>query len=101
MSRKVDALIAENIIGLERELSSGSYDCWVDELGIDIELPHYSTNIAHAWDVVAKFNVELIAQCHGGWKVTLSYDSLFYSARAVTVEMAICLAALDTKRIEL
>lgn len=56
--RELDALVAEKVMGrnltLEKELTE--HEMWLSQLmpEIIIHIPHYSTDIAAAWEVVEK-----------------------------------------------
>ena len=74
----------------------------------DMFLPHYSTNIADAWEVVRKMGMVLIensGEAFGKldeWNVQfVGHDKEgephWVSESAETVELAICLAALKAK----
>ena len=116
--RELDALIAEMVMGLTRHDESYMVDgagkvlrfVWRDGGGAcvysgDMFLPHYSTNIADAWEVVRKMGMVLIensGEAFGQpdeWNVQfVGHDSEgephWVSASASTCELAICLAAL-------
>ena len=116
--RGLDALIAEMVMGLTRHDESYMVDgagkvlrfVWRDGGGAcvysgDMFLPHYSTNIADAWEVVRKMGMVLIensGEAFGQpdeWNVQfVGHDSEgephWVSASASTCELAICLAAL-------
>lgn len=114
-SRDFDALIAKKIIGWRcvwTDGPNGEPGC-IDQDQIEREyreLPHFSTNISHAWEVVTKL---------GKWKFSLTWEYSFggggeephpyatavfdpvltseregRTAKADTAAHAICLAAL-------
>ena len=116
--RELDALIAEKVMGLTRHDESYVAEgvgkvlrfVWRDGCGTcvysgDMFLPHYSTNIADAWEVVRKMGMVLIensGEAFGKldeWNVQfVGHDKEgephWVSESAETVELAICLAAL-------
>lgn len=112
MSREIDERIAREVFGfevIETDECNGTDNFWlkgqVDAfMGHPRELPHYSTDIKDAWEVVIKFWKE------GSFKINL--DSLgiacsIYKGRGLnrseqyqgghisSAPMAICLAALN------
>lgn len=100
MSRKIDALVAEHIMGWPGQKINVD---WSIPRG---PLPNYSTNIADAWEVVEKFTY--------GWQVGLTMDNEVSCSLVVdkigispsievfapTAPMAICIAALKAKGVE-
>ncbi len=108
MSREIDALIAEKVMGLV--VSDGITTEWDD-------VPHYSTDIAAAWEVYqrcfwygkTKYQPgDCLVVCHNPycetkeeyWVAYMDYDHLECFTRADTAPMAICLAALKAKGID-
>lgn len=114
--RKIDALVAEHVMGLPVSYDSeyahlpsiiidqatGSYDA----------IPHYSTDIAAAWEVVEKLCDESIPENEQYSVVVSPYWCEFehriyqgepdaFHAYADTAPLAICLAALKAKNIQL
>lgn len=88
MSRELDALCAEKVMG------------WTGDI-----VPHYSTNIADAWLLVEA--VSHYVQLHGpngyseGWEVcVLREDKDPWTGEAKTAPMAITLAALKTNGVD-
>lgn len=102
MSRKIDALVAEHVMGWARiPNSKGRFMKWYGPLKKN-KYPNpqpYSTDIAAAWQVVEKMG-------HIGlnWEplVSSKWDCVFErtSTVAKTAPMAICLAALKAKGIQ-
>ena len=125
--RELDALIAEKVMGLTRHDESYVAEgvgkvlrfVWRDGCGTcvysgDMFLPHYSTNIADAWEVVEK-----LGRWHGfDFMIVMpdpeqtfhlrTYEAGWYEATndgperrvvsdADTAPLAICLAALKAK----
>lgn len=95
-TREIDALVADHVMGL-----SGPWGATF--LG-GKPLPHYSTDIAAAWEVVEKVgDIKLEGyRCVDGcfrWCVT-TFDLDDIEIRADTAPMAICLAALKAKGVE-
>ncbi len=97
--REMDALIFERVM----ELAFGS-------TGKNTTAPHYSTDIAAAWEVVEKFahnhrnnlavemgfsHFGLVAYPGGEWFCSLGLnDGVTHSAKAETAPLAICRASL-------
>lgn len=102
--RQIDALIAKHIMGLE--VTDNTYaapiavDYGVGEGGFDGPLLKYSTDIKAAWEVVEKFDYYIIQADCGRYRVNLTPEYEWYDARAQSVPMAICLAALKAKGVE-
>ncbi len=109
--RKLDALVAEKVMDRKPVESHGQY-FW--DYVSHTEIPRYSTDIAAAWEVVAKFQendaplkniaLELLVTklegCHAKliqWGThgdgTYKLESL-WEAEAESTPLAICLAAL-------
>ena len=122
---ELDALVAERVIGLEHRDwapyctaegwhvidSPACFEENPDGTLIDPDefpscLPCYSTNIAHAWEVVAAIAERLGLIGHNGFTLVFSEDcgknrtwycefpEPWVSAEATTAPHAICLAAL-------
>lgn len=131
--REVDALIAEHIFDWSWHSVSDYLQCGFDEVTkcstdrdgyflspltyipndelkkgwctyIPQPVPHYSTDIAAAWEVVEKMDCRTIEitkhansyQCVFAYK---EYGRFFYELECDTAPMAICLAALKAKGI--
>lgn len=112
--RELDALIAEKVMGL------GQYQGkWLEPprdplspvMGTLIDLPHYSTNIAAAWQVVEKLieskKIMKIQAGHMGVWIsisiptnTLNYIKTPPEIYSETAPHAICLAALKAVGVE-
>ena len=118
MSRKIDALIAEHVMGWFPDMPL-AYDSYIADNGdrrairisssvsYDLSIykncPHYSTDIAAAWLVVEKLTDRNSWFCisekyNDRWEATFNY--LTPPVVADTARMAICLAALKAKGIE-
>lgn len=120
-NREIDALVATKVMGF-KVIGGPTQDVLVNSptklhflksdetyLGsegatVDDEfkiLPHYSTDIAAAWEVVERVDdVFVLAGFPGapiGWSATFSVD---FEASADTAPMAICLAALKSVGVE-
>lgn len=105
--RELDALVAEKVMGIKLPTALIYRPCDVPDPKVldDIILPHFSTDIAAAWEVVEKmksFQLNL-SNGNGYWAcffkdntkngewscpTTITYES------AETAPLAICLAAL-------
>lgn len=92
--RKIDVLVAEHVFHYTQEVGySNTPKVWVNELGLDINLPHYSTNIKASWEVVKKVGTPWMLEEGRAWFGD-------HYAEADTTELAICLAALKAKGVE-
>ena len=151
MSREIDALIAEHVMGYKKSTKdvymsygqdpkqnhlnrcefTGNRECFLDNFGVPLfleddvvtqqKLPKYSTDIKAAWEVVNWLNNNAPEQKYGyysdyflvmefrdkEWGCGFMYDipyegwsehEIYVSAK--TAPMAICLAALKAKGIE-
>lgn len=111
MSREIDALVAEKVMGLwgfckcdgeigfTRHPTRDRFECidcggWLGE--------NYSTDIAAAWEVVEKLSTWPWCFTRSGetFKFDLGYEGERYYAVAETPAMAICLAALKAKGVD-
>lgn len=112
--RELDALVAEKVMGTEgiRTIQSLDHRGWHREPGTlgpsrdlgdgrtgreAIQIPHYSTDIAHAWLVVEHINLfdngtRLGRDDNGAWVVMDWTNDVL--AKADTAPLALCLAAL-------
>lgn len=111
--REIDALIATEIMGWRLVLNSSGEQVGVccPPYWFPVSPPKYSSDISAAWEVVEKmaligfedFNLDT-SYVPGGWKWTCYFfDSLGKDAesrRRDTAPLAICIAALKTKGIE-
>lgn len=116
-NRDVDRLVAEHVMG--HEISSGK-DSYYKEYAYIIngpvldDIPKYSTDIAAAWEVVEKISPQILdskpwTQCfittirdgiHCSFK-NLYSGEILGDAIETTAPLAICLAALKAKGIEI
>ncbi len=88
MTRKIDALVAEHVMGLDPNRA-------------EFALDEYSTDIAAAWEVVEKMSVPLEIIRHRDGKQWGVLDARFRNTTwADTAPLAICLAALKAKGVE-
>ena len=105
--RELDALIAEKVMGLiaykVQLVAPPPRVRTIDELQrVGSPLPHYSTNIADAWEVVdlghpcGWFDSYYIMRYGAGYAIGRCMDDAVY-AEADTAPLAICLAALKAK----
>ncbi len=107
MSRKIDALVAEHVMELEPVCV---HRCG-DRIQLTGLIKHYSTDISAAWEVVEKVKgydrVEIFND-DGFWFVSIDTHDKFDQTdghvvpreMCDTAPMAICLAALKAKGIE-
>lgn len=105
-SRKIDALIAKHVMGIPI-LANGKVNGYHLGLG-EGEPKQYSTSISAAWEVVEKMRND------GGWSFLIEYNQICHDGVDFRAEfgcqdgvcedapapMAICLAALEAKGIE-
>lgn len=103
--RKIDALVAEHIMGHEMEGFRIKNKGVHDECGnwYPILTPYYSTDISAAWEVVKKLGTwpQVMEKAENYYKWTIGYIGENYTGEADTAPLAICLAALKTKGINL
>lgn len=109
MSRKIDALVAEHVMGLNdvESFEKGPfqnnlyYNPYDDPNGWEV-VPNYSTDIADAWEVVEKQKPNWLSLdgCGSEWNVTFHDSENIWVANSDTAPMAICLAALKVKGVE-
>ncbi len=100
---RLDALIAEKIMGLPGDVNKGG------ELLADFikghwqtnGYPKYSTSISAAWDVVEKMDCISIRIDKSKKGSVLCWLDCTYEGEGLTAPHAICLAALKAKRIEI
>lgn len=111
-SRELDALVAERVMGWTEIESKGHVFIESQILGVKpgtiasatgykpkFVVPHYSTDIAAAWDVVGKFDYLYLfrgkSMFDGKYECKLvGVDSFDFCAYGETAPHAICLAAL-------
>jgi hypothetical protein len=106
---EIDAMIAKDVMGW---LEIYHPDRWINENDLAKELPHYSTDMSDAWDVVEKIKSwgegwcpqiywddndglepgDWVAEFNKYWKVENDYRHT--EAVADTAPLAICQAAL-------
>lgn len=109
--REIDALVAEKVMGLDVFEDQANYrgvgtipHATTGRLG---DLPHYSTDIAAAWQVLDKFDGYDLSKAWANedrYGCALACELWYYDGRgaagASTMPHAICLAALKAKGIE-
>ncbi len=119
--RELDKLVAEKIFGWcdfwESSVTSAGWyylkGCPPQEqaIGVDTKrqeapVPKYSTDIAAAWAITEKFYSANISRLSNGTEfeaylvTTDGKSNIDGHAKAKTVEVALCLAALKTKGVE-
>jgi hypothetical protein len=106
MSREIDALIAEHVMGHSYGVGTAVAGIWYPRPDGSIE--PYSTDIAAAWQVVEKVKDTLTGfgmvwhPEKQKWHVMYNYVDFNkpYFSEADTAPMAICLAALDAAGVE-
>jgi hypothetical protein len=99
--RELDALVAERVMGWTDFWRRGEHILYgyppvERSMGIDAErhpVPHYSTDITAAWELVEKFRLTVTPWSTQGWIATVEPGEGWYSP-ADTAPHAICLAAL-------
>lgn len=109
--RELDALVAEKVMGLTSSEVEIHRQFWLD--GCFSNLPHYSTDIAAAWEVVEKLTSKKqphfqLSLCDSytenpKWCAEFDLDRPFKRviAKAETAPHAICLAALKAVGVEI
>lgn len=121
MSREIDAMVAEKVMGwtkaepLDGRSRAWPPDCKIKMWPHGISIPPYSTDIASAWEVVERMGrwhgFDFIVRTTGGLYGKKEWEAGWYEdgfegpeSRAVadadTVPMAICLAALAAAGVE-
>lgn len=125
MSRELDALVAEHVMGLRpfleesiakalRVTAKTIQQRTMLELMTSMEVPEYSTDIAAAWAVVEKLRedydrVFITAHGLGDTEVLVEVEldhnkggvpADYWEATAPTMPEAVCLAALELKGVE-
>ncbi len=108
MSREIDALIAEHVMGLDASvypIRNGTvYSDGKTTFRIDEGLPHYSTSIKDAWEVIEKvkhdgtFSLDWYED--EGWNVVQYIGNEIDTTIADTASLAICKAALKAKGVK-
>ena len=115
--RELDVLVAEKVMGLlvvkHPAAAPTSVDFGIGIDGFDGVLPYYSTKIAAAWLVVEKMRTNIPHDSWGGFTVPhprievspkkdywAVYMGIWYKT-AKTAPLAICLAALRSKGVEI
>lgn len=114
--RKIDALVAEHV--MDREIVWKDLDVrpklFVDGGPATEEMPFYSSDIAAAWEVVEKLPDYDLKRRYGKWACTSLGDDCVWEldlppgisdltklgAVADTAPLAICLAALKARGVE-
>jgi hypothetical protein len=105
--RKIDALIAEHMFGHEVFTNGlGIQLMYPEKLRAATNVPHYSTNIATAWDIVEKLHghgvrIETGSDGVNRYRCLSYYNDTCISVRATTAPLAICLLALKSKGIDI
>lgn len=114
--REIDALIAKHVMGLTVERKRFPFDYLEGDRGdpydyIDTQtnwpIPDYTTSVSDAWRVVQQmqhdyWRLRLVGMPKGEWMARFwKYDTgEAEKAVADTAPMAICLAALEAKGVE-
>ena len=114
-NRELDALVAENIFGCKLSFDSNAnrYHC-LCAVGVhpnkgktSYYIPHYSSDISAAWEVFTLVSKEIgcltkLSTFPGTWEDEYTWSCDFTTAvgLADTAPMAICIAALRSKGID-
>ncbi len=112
--RKIDALVAEHVMGLKKgrkkqgysmfeyHYEVKEYDVWIDEEGNSHHPRRYSSDISAAWEVVEKLRyISIMPWKEGKWNATAKHEEFtFVQSIQDTAPLAICLAALKAKGVE-
>jgi hypothetical protein len=104
--RERDALVAEKVMGFNKSDLDFMGEIHVEKDGIHRELPHYTTDIAAAWEVVEKLNcqgyrVEIVCGSQGDTYVTFVIGGIRCRVDCYNLKEAICLAALKAVGVEI
>ena len=108
-SRDTDALIAKNVMGWKSITKRRTGDDYTgyNPGGVIDYVPHYSTGIEAAWEVVEKMRerytfCELSLASHADKMITfnINHYSADYTGLADTAPLAICRAALKAMEVD-
>jgi hypothetical protein len=117
-NREIDALVAEKVFGytniqLVENTPHNFFDFCCDGNGTTFIIPHYSTNIAEAWEIVRHmqkdgmccFYLEFKLEVHdpmweAGCKLFMGKHDEFITGLGNTPEEAICNCFLKAKGVE-
>jgi hypothetical protein len=102
--RNIDALVAEHVMGWWLAKDEDGEWCFMDGADFvcfNFDVPHYSTDIAAAWEVVEKMghvglNWDDTTNSPARWQCIMERGEYY----ADTAPMAICLAALKAKGVD-
>lgn len=99
-----DALVAEKVMGLTVEKNVFG-DFVIKMAYVNQVIPHYSTDIAAAWEVVEKLKGQSMVLNYGedtqGWECSFIVGGKRYTSVRSIITHAICLAALKAVGYEL
>lgn len=109
--RKIDALVAEKVIGWTIKPGQiGTSHSTAGHFIAPEDVPEYSTDIAAAWDVVEAWKGDgslceiVLSRCEShvstGWRARFGESEASWEADAPTAPLAICLAALKAKGVD-
>ncbi len=95
--RELDALVAEKVMGWKMDASA----VWHGPGPSCLVLPHYSTDIADAWEIVEKLQsqdwaciLDNVKDFLGNWQAHFEKDRRACTAESESAPHAIALAAL-------
>jgi hypothetical protein len=113
VSREIDALVAEHVMGWKRMVHEGK-PLWLTDHSVSVgtthidgtpNCPFYSTDIAAAWEVVEKLSdadpmIRQYGEEDGSWTWVVDFEGVNKGyVRSRDICLAICLSALDFKGI--
>lgn len=104
--RKIDAKIAEHIMGWEPDPHSKK--SWIVPIGDkyehrDCSVPEYSSDISAAWEVVEKYGdwPQCLDRSGNNYNYRIAVKGIVYTTDAKTAPLAITKAALRVKGIDI
>lgn len=102
-NRELDVLVAKHVMKLDVEAAVAG-QILDDDCGCKIEIPHYSTDIAAAWDVVEKLKIkgfDFVLHWKTAWECIFWFGrDKWFESNCETAPRAICLAALKAVGVE-
>lgn len=101
--RELDLLVAEKVMGFIARKTSAGESYFEDKEGTlpGYYIPHYSTQISAAWEVVEKMKEEYLWEM--AWNHALKAWTCYLNgegSKSDTAPHSICLAALKAKGVE-
>lgn len=94
-NRELDALVAEKVMGVQTTQHEGRLILFPGSM----DIPHYSTDIAAAWEVVEKLGGESVVLTYGEdtgwWECSFLIGGIRSTGMSKSAPEAICAAALE------